>query len=106
MSKLIAKNVSVLQELKVHTKDVTCLEFWGNVLLVTGSRFVNIHKYSIFKIRKINYSTFDRIRSDKTIRIWKWEVGLGFVEDSNISPLLGHKYGVTSVKISPKVCLA
>ncbi|XP_055918996.1 uncharacterized WD repeat-containing protein alr3466-like [Eupeodes corollae] len=77
MSKLIAKNVSVLQELKVHTKDVTCLEFWGNVLLVTGS-------------------------SDKTIRIWKWEVGLGFVEDSNISPLLGHKYGVTSVKISPK----
>lgn len=38
MSRLIAKNVKVLQEIKAHTRDVTCVEFWGNNLLVSGSR--------------------------------------------------------------------
>lgn len=42
-------------------------------------------------------------RSDKTIRVWKWHVGCGFLEES-YSPLLGHKYGITSVKVSPQVC--
>lgn len=40
--------------------------------------------------------------SDKTVRAWRWVVGQGFVEES-FSPLLGHKYGVTSVRISPQV---
>lgn len=39
--------------------------------------------------------------SDKTVRVWDWEVGSGFVERP-ISPLLGHKYGVTCVRISPQ----
>lgn len=38
MSKQIAKFVKVLQEIKAHTRDVTCVEFWGNNLLVSGSR--------------------------------------------------------------------
>ncbi|XP_055313045.1 WD repeat, SAM and U-box domain-containing protein 1-like isoform X2 [Sitodiplosis mosellana] len=76
MSRLIAKHVKVLQEIKAHTRDVTCVEFWGNNLLVSGS-------------------------SDKTIRVWKWHVGCGFLEES-YSPLLGHKYGITSVKVSPQ----
>ncbi|XP_055379742.1 uncharacterized WD repeat-containing protein alr3466-like [Condylostylus longicornis] len=75
MANLNEKNVRILQILEGHKSDVTCIEFWGNVLLFTGS-------------------------SDKTIRLWKWIVGSGFVEES-ISPLRGHTYGVTSVKISP-----
>lgn len=38
MSRLIAKHVKVLQEISAHSRDVTCVEFWGNSLLVTGSR--------------------------------------------------------------------
>lgn len=40
--------------------------------------------------------------SDKTVRVWRWNVGKGFVEEI-FSPLLGHKYGVTCVKVSPQV---
>lgn len=40
--------------------------------------------------------------SDKTVRVWRWTAGSGFNEES-FSPLLGHKYGVTSVRVSPKV---
>lgn len=43
--------------------------------------------------------------SDKTIRVWKWNVGVGFLEEG-YSPLMGHKYSVTSVKISPQVCVS
>ncbi|XP_055688032.1 WD repeat, SAM and U-box domain-containing protein 1-like isoform X2 [Lutzomyia longipalpis] len=75
MSNLVG-NVKILQELKVHTSDVTSIEFYGNSLLITGS-------------------------SDKTVRVFRWIVGSGFVEE-NFSPLLGHKYGVTSVKMSPQ----
>lgn len=39
MSKLVAKHVKVLQEIKAHSRDVTCVEFWGNNLLVSGSRY-------------------------------------------------------------------
>lgn len=41
--------------------------------------------------------------SDKTIRIWKWIAGTGFTEDKTLSPLIGHKYAVTCVRISPQV---
>ncbi|KAL5286262.1 WDSUB1 family protein [Megaselia abdita] len=77
MSKFFGKNVNALQTLNAHIKDVTCLEFWGNALLVTGS-------------------------SDKTIRVFKWIAGSGFTEDKSFSPLTGHKYAVTCVRISPQ----
>uniref|UniRef100_A0A8D8CHR1 WD repeat, SAM and U-box domain-containing protein 1 n=2 Tax=Culex pipiens TaxID=7175 RepID=A0A8D8CHR1_CULPI len=66
----------ILQKLTAHGSDVTSVDFFGNSLLVTGS-------------------------SDKTVRVWRWTAGSGFSEES-FSPLLGHKYGVTSVRVSPK----
>jgi WD40 repeat protein len=39
--------------------------------------------------------------SDKTVRIWDWVPGSGYVERSD-SPLRGHKYQVTCVRISPQ----
>ncbi|XP_059616079.1 WD repeat, SAM and U-box domain-containing protein 1-like isoform X2 [Phlebotomus argentipes] len=75
MSNLVG-NVKVLQELKAHTSDVTSIEFHGSSILITGS-------------------------SDKTVRVFRWQVGSGFVEES-FSPLIGHKYGVTSVRMSPQ----
>lgn len=38
---------------------------------------------------------------DKRVRVWEWQKGLGYVE-ATFSPLMGHKYGVTSVKVSPQ----
>jgi len=38
---------------------------------------------------------------DKRIRVWEWQTGSGYVE-AYFSPLTGHKYGVTSVKVSPQ----
>jgi len=38
---------------------------------------------------------------DKRIRVWEWQPGSGYVE-AYFSPLIGHKYGVTSVKVSPQ----
>lgn len=73
---LITSHVKVLQTIKAHTSDINCIEFWGNHLLFTGS-------------------------SDKTVRVWRWNVGKGFVEEV-FSPLLGHKYGVTCVRVSPQ----
>lgn len=40
--------------------------------------------------------------SDKTVRLYRWTAGEGFVEDQH-SPLIGHKYAVTKVEFSPKV---
>lgn len=40
--------------------------------------------------------------SDKSVRLFRWEVGTGFTEDKN-SPYKGHKYAVTKVAFSPKV---
>lgn len=40
--------------------------------------------------------------SDKTVRVWRWNVGTGF-EEEVFSPLRGHRYGVTSVRVSPQV---
>ncbi|KAJ8966312.1 hypothetical protein NQ314_003577 [Rhamnusium bicolor] len=66
----------ILQTLKCHTSDVTSCDFATNFTLVTGS-------------------------SDKTVRIWDWIPGSGYVQRSN-SPLKGHKYQVTCVRISPQ----
>lgn len=41
-------------------------------------------------------------RSDKTVRLFKWEIGSGFTEDAH-SPFIGHKYAVTRATFSPKV---
>uniref|UniRef100_A0A182Y145 Uncharacterized protein n=1 Tax=Anopheles stephensi TaxID=30069 RepID=A0A182Y145_ANOST len=71
-----AAKATILQKLTAHTSDVTSLDFYGNALLVTGS-------------------------SDKTVRVWRWAAGNGFQEEP-FSPLLGHRYGVTSVRVSPK----
>ncbi|XP_053673256.1 WD repeat, SAM and U-box domain-containing protein 1-like [Anopheles nili] len=71
---------TILQKLTAHTSDVTSLDFFGNALLVTGS-------------------------SDKTVRVWRWQVGSGYQEEP-FSPLLGHRYGVTSVRVSPKGAVA
>ncbi|XP_065166675.1 WD repeat, SAM and U-box domain-containing protein 1-like isoform X3 [Atheta coriaria] len=65
-----------LQTLTGHTSDVTSCDFAPNFNLITAS-------------------------SDKTIRIWEWIPGTGFTETSN-SPLRGHKYGVTCVRVSPQ----
>ncbi|XP_017783076.1 PREDICTED: WD repeat, SAM and U-box domain-containing protein 1 isoform X2 [Nicrophorus vespilloides] len=70
------EKATILQCLTGHTSDVTSCDFGPNFMLVTGS-------------------------SDKTVRIWEWSPGAGFVEKS-FSPLRGHKYGVTSVKVSPQ----
>ncbi|XP_058458730.1 WD repeat, SAM and U-box domain-containing protein 1-like isoform X2 [Malaya genurostris] len=66
----------ILQKISRHSSDVTSVDFFGNSLLVTGS-------------------------SDKTVRVWRWTAGRGFCEEA-FSPLQGHKYGVTSVRVSPK----
>lgn len=39
-SKQMAANVKVLQTIKAHSSDVTCLEFWSNQLF-TGSGLVS-----------------------------------------------------------------
>lgn len=52
----------------------------------------------------INYDEWKLFISDKTVRVWRWNIGNGFVEES-FSPLLGHKYGVTSVRVSPQVSI-
>uniref|UniRef100_A0A182ILS3 Uncharacterized protein n=1 Tax=Anopheles atroparvus TaxID=41427 RepID=A0A182ILS3_ANOAO len=71
-----AMKTKILQKLTAHTSDITSLDFYGNALLVTGS-------------------------SDKTVRVWRWTAGSGYREEP-FSPLLGHRYGVTSVRVSPK----
>ncbi|XP_056633756.1 WD repeat, SAM and U-box domain-containing protein 1-like [Diorhabda sublineata] len=72
----IGNNFKVLQILQGHTSDVTCCDLVTTSTIVTGS-------------------------SDKTVRIWDWNVGLGYTERS-VSPLRAHKYQVTCVKISPQ----
>ncbi|XP_066977665.1 WD repeat, SAM and U-box domain-containing protein 1-like isoform X3 [Macrobrachium rosenbergii] len=61
--------------LKDHTNDVTCVDFAGRSLLATGS-------------------------SDKSVRIYKWQVGDKFLE-VKYSPLIGHTYAVNSINFSP-----
>ncbi|XP_076377154.1 WD repeat, SAM and U-box domain-containing protein 1 isoform X4 [Megalopta genalis] len=69
-------DVQALQTLAVHTSDVTTVDFASNCVLVTGS-------------------------GDKRIRVWQWRACSGYVE-ACFSPLMGHKYGITSVKVSPR----
>ncbi|XP_042215697.1 WD repeat, SAM and U-box domain-containing protein 1-like isoform X2 [Homarus americanus] len=61
--------------IKDHTNDVTSVDFAGRSLLATGS-------------------------SDKSVRVFKWQVGDQFVE-VGYSPLLGHTYAVNCVNFSP-----
>nr|KAF7433992.1 hypothetical protein H0235_002183 [Vespula pensylvanica] len=70
------EDVQALQTLTIHTSDVNSVDFAGDCILVTGS-------------------------GDKRVRVWEWQNGTGYVE-AFFSPLLGHKYGVTSVKVSPQ----
>ncbi|XP_053982976.1 WD repeat, SAM and U-box domain-containing protein 1-like isoform X1 [Hylaeus volcanicus] len=76
MSTTVIGDVQALQTLAVHTSDVNSVDFAGDCILVTGS-------------------------GDKRVRVWQWKAGSGYVE-AYFSPLLGHKYGVTSVKVSPR----
>ncbi|GJQ86807.1 hypothetical protein Trydic_g5595 [Trypoxylus dichotomus] len=69
-------HAKILQRLPAHNSDVTSCDFAPNFNLVTGS-------------------------SDKTIKIWKWIPSQGYVQ-KQFSPLRGHKYGVTCVKVSPQ----
>ncbi|XP_048523830.1 WD repeat, SAM and U-box domain-containing protein 1 isoform X3 [Dendroctonus ponderosae] len=71
----IGRSATILQNLKGHTSDVNCCDFAPNFTLVTGS-------------------------SDKTVRVWDWISGSGYVERPQ-SPLRVHKYQVTCVRISP-----
>lgn len=72
----IIENVQILQNLTSYTNDVTSVDFAGDCVLVTGS-------------------------GDKRVRVWQWRSGTGYIE-AYFSPLQGHKYGVTSVKVSPR----
>ncbi|XP_031788789.1 WD repeat, SAM and U-box domain-containing protein 1 isoform X1 [Nasonia vitripennis] len=76
---MYAGDVQILQTLTTHTSDVNAVDFAGESILVTGS-------------------------GDKRVRVWEWQPGAGFTEAS-FSPLLGHKYGVTSVKVSPQLTM-
>uniref|UniRef100_A0A1Y1JZX4 WD repeat, SAM and U-box domain-containing protein 1 n=2 Tax=Photinus pyralis TaxID=7054 RepID=A0A1Y1JZX4_PHOPY len=73
---ILSENVHVVQTLTRHTSDVTCCDFAPNFTLITGS-------------------------SDKTVRVWKWVPQSGY-EENSYSPLRGHKYGVTCVRVSPQ----
>ncbi|XP_033208709.1 WD repeat, SAM and U-box domain-containing protein 1-like isoform X2 [Belonocnema kinseyi] len=69
-------DVQALQTLTIHTSDINSIDFASDYILVTAS-------------------------GDKRVRIWGWKSGEGYVE-APFSPLLGHKYGVTCVKVSPQ----
>uniref|UniRef100_A0A6A7FQW5 WD repeat, SAM and U-box domain-containing protein 1 n=1 Tax=Hirondellea gigas TaxID=1518452 RepID=A0A6A7FQW5_9CRUS len=58
-----------------HANDVTSVDITGRSLLATGS-------------------------SDKSVRLYKWNIGDQFVEVRH-SPLLGHTYAINSVTFSP-----
>ncbi|XP_023289157.1 WD repeat, SAM and U-box domain-containing protein 1 [Orussus abietinus] len=73
---VITGQVKILQTLVKHTNDVTSVDFAGDCTLVTGS-------------------------GDKSVRVWEWRQGVGYAE-IYYSPLRGHKYGVTAVKVSPQ----
>ncbi|XP_034952445.1 WD repeat, SAM and U-box domain-containing protein 1-like [Chelonus insularis] len=70
------EDVHILQTLVTYQSDVNSVDFGGDYILVTGS-------------------------GDKKVRVWEWHQGVGY-EEVSYSPLMGHKYGVTCVKISPQ----
>ncbi|GBP52809.1 WD repeat, SAM and U-box domain-containing protein 1 [Eumeta japonica] len=65
----------LLQALRVHRSEVNCVDTCRDRLAT--------------------------VSSDKTVRVWQWEVDLGFVEVEG-SPARGHKYGVVCVRYSPQ----
>ncbi|XP_063919485.1 WD repeat, SAM and U-box domain-containing protein 1-like isoform X2 [Zophobas morio] len=73
---ITGNDIKILQSIAGHRSDVTTCDFTSDYTLVTGS-------------------------SDKTIRIWDWVPGSGYVQRSD-SPLKAHKYQVTCVRISPQ----
>ncbi|XP_019872433.2 WD repeat, SAM and U-box domain-containing protein 1 isoform X2 [Aethina tumida] len=73
---ITGQNLKILQKLRGHTSDVTTCDFAPNFTLITGS-------------------------SDKTVRIWDWVPGSGYVQ-RHLSPLRVHKYQVTCVRVSPQ----
>lgn len=65
-----------------------------------NSWFVNTWK-NFFPKWTWSIRTFLYSSSDKRVRVWQWRSGTGYIE-AYFSPLQGHKYGVTSVKVSPR----
>ncbi|KAF7996737.1 hypothetical protein HCN44_002383 [Aphidius gifuensis] len=74
--KTMMEDVHPLQVLTMYQSDVNSVDFAGDCILVTGS-------------------------GDKRVRVWEWQTGTGYTE-LPYSPLMGHKYGVTCVKVSPQ----
>ncbi|KAL3286662.1 hypothetical protein HHI36_001161 [Cryptolaemus montrouzieri] len=71
-----AHHTEILQKIEGHTSDVTTCDFASNLTLITGS-------------------------GDKSVRVWDWHPGEGYVQRSN-SPLKDHKYNVTCIQASPQ----
>ncbi|XP_044744374.1 WD repeat, SAM and U-box domain-containing protein 1-like isoform X2 [Coccinella septempunctata] len=69
-------DVKILQKVIGHKSDVTTCDFAANSTLITGS-------------------------GDKTVRVWDWVPGEGYMERSN-SPLRDHRYNVTCIQASPQ----
>uniref|UniRef100_A0A0C9RPS9 WDSUB1_0 protein n=1 Tax=Fopius arisanus TaxID=64838 RepID=A0A0C9RPS9_9HYME len=69
-------DVHAIQTLSFSKSDINSVDFAGDCILVTGS-------------------------GDKCVRVCKWQQAVGYAEVS-YSPLKGHKYGVTCVKVSPQ----
>ena len=63
------------QVLKGHTSDVNWVDFTGTKLLVSCS-------------------------NDKTVRLWEADDD-GKFQETSLSPLTGHSYGVNCVRFSP-----
>ncbi|XP_063976386.1 WD repeat, SAM and U-box domain-containing protein 1-like [Diachasmimorpha longicaudata] len=70
------EDIHSIQTLSVSTSDINSVDFGGDCILVTGS-------------------------GDKNVRVLEWQQFVGY-QETPYSPLKGHKYGVTCVKVSPQ----
>lgn len=91
-------DVTILQQLKGHTSDVTCCDFAPNFTLITGSRYKTTKHPQTTKKNASIFNCF----SDKSVRIWEWSSGGNGYRECEQSPLIAHKYGVTCVRVSPQ----
>lgn len=73
------------------------------VITITCIAYLHFAVHSLFEAQVIllignlkNHRCFRRMYSDRTVSVWEWRSGSGFVEKS-YSPLSHHKYMVTSV---------